>query len=135
MKATIVIIVAALLVPFGPPESGSPTMPKSVVYDMERVQRTLELSGKTYLEFLDEPSMSVGLYELSAGDEDPQSPHARDEIYYVLEGRAVLLAANERRQVQKGSVIYVRRGVEHRFEDITEDLSLLVVFAPGRVAD
>ena len=30
---------------------------------------------------------------------------------------------------EAGSVIYVKRGVPHRFHDVAEDLSVLVVFA------
>jgi quercetin dioxygenase-like cupin family protein len=33
--------------------------------------------------------------------------------------------------VGPGSVIFVPSGEEHRFTDITEDLALLVVFAPA----
>ena len=53
--------------------------------------------------------------------------------YYVLEGAATFFADGKREPVKTGSVIYVRREVEHRFEAITENLRLLVVFAsePG----
>jgi mannose-6-phosphate isomerase-like protein (cupin superfamily) len=33
--------------------------------------------------------------------------------------------------VSPGSVIFVPAGEEHRFTDVTEDLALLVVFAPA----
>jgi quercetin dioxygenase-like cupin family protein len=35
------------------------------------------------------------------------------------------------RAVSAGSVIFVAAGVEHRFYDITEELVVLVVFAPA----
>ena len=47
-------------------------------------------AGELYREFLRVESMSAGLYVLEAGAADPQSPHAQDEIYYVLSGRAAL---------------------------------------------
>ncbi len=75
--------------------------------------------------------MTAGLYEIGAGGVDRQGPHERDEIYAVLAGRAVLVVGETRRQVKPGDVIYVRRDVEHRFEKITSDLSVLVIFAPG----
>ena len=37
---------------------------------------------------------------------------------------------NERLDVAAGSAVYVRAGQEHRFLDIVEDLTVLVVFAP-----
>jgi quercetin dioxygenase-like cupin family protein len=88
-------------------------------------------SGRLYCEFLRRPSLSAGLYELAAGAEDPQKPHAEDEVYYVLRGRARFRSGEEDRPVETGSVIFVPAGEEHRFHAITEDLSLLVVFAPA----
>ena len=87
-------------------------------------------SGKPYLQFLNEGSMSLGLYALPAGSTDSQTPHAEDEIYYVVAGRAAIVVAGERRPVQPGSIVFVAKEVEHRFVDIEEDLSILVFFAP-----
>ena len=88
-------------------------------------------SGRLYREFLRRPALSAGLYELAAGAEDPQKPHAEDEVYYVLRGRARFRAAGEDRPVEPGAVLFVPAGEEHRFHAITEDLSVLVVFAPA----
>jgi mannose-6-phosphate isomerase-like protein (cupin superfamily) len=83
-----------------------------------------------YLQFLRERNMSVGLYALDAGDTDPQSPHAQDEVYVVMSGRASITVGTETTQVARGSVVYVPAGVAHRFHHISEDLRVLVVFSP-----
>ena len=88
-------------------------------------------AGKLYLEFLRVPSLSLGLYVLPAGGVDPQQPHAEDEIYYVVGGRGSIVVGEDRRLIQPGSTIFVAAGVEHRFYDITEELQLLVFFAPA----
>ena len=87
-------------------------------------------TGELYLEFLRRDSMSCGLYVLEAGATDPQEPHAEDEVYVVLAGRAVLEVEGERLEMQRGRVVSVDVGADHRFVDISEDLSVLVVFAP-----
>jgi mannose-6-phosphate isomerase-like protein (cupin superfamily) len=87
-------------------------------------------SGKPYLQFINAGSLSLGLYVLSAESTDGQSPHAEDEIYYVVAGRGVIEVAGERRRVQPGSIVFVGKEVDHRFVDIEEDLSILVFFAP-----
>lgn len=87
--------------------------------------------GRSYEEFVRTAAMSVGLYELPAGATDLQHPHAEDEVYYVIAGKATFTCADERREVGTGDTIYVAAQVPHRFSDITEDLSLLVVFAPA----
>ena len=94
------------------------------------VSRQRAESGKPYVQFINAGSLSLGLYTLSAGSTDTQSPHAEDEIYYVVAGRGGIEVAGERRRVQPGSIIFVGKEVDHRFVDIEEDLSILVFFAP-----
>lgn len=118
-----------ILTPFlisGSPDGGPPAWKAWGIEDLaaERAE-----SGRAYMEFLRAPDISAGLYELSMGQKDLQSPHGEDEIYYVVEGKATFRASGETTKVRRGSVLYVRAGVEHRFEEITEDLKILVVFA------
>jgi mannose-6-phosphate isomerase-like protein (cupin superfamily) len=86
---------------------------------------------KPYLEFLKEDALSMGLYVLPAGGTDGQSPHTEDEVYYIVSGRGMFLHAGENVAVQAGSILYVAAHIEHRFHSITEDLSILVFFAPA----
>jgi len=88
-------------------------------------------SGKQYREFLRVPAMSAGVYVVAAGGTDSQKPHHEDEIYYVIRGRARFEADKEDREVSAGSVIFVAAHVGHRFYDITEELAVLVFFAPA----
>ncbi len=89
-------------------------------------------AGKDSMEFLRVPTMSLSSYRLTAGSADPQRPHTEDEAYYVVRGRAQFRAGSENCSVEPGTVLFVEAGVEHRFHSITEDLELLVVFAPAK---
>ena len=104
--------------------------PPHVVHDLEQVLDRARGSGEAWTEFMRLGMFSAGLYRLTAGEADTQDPHAEDEIYYVLAGRAVLEVDGERHPVESGSIAFVAKRVEHRFVDITEDLELLVIFAP-----
>ena len=86
---------------------------------------------KPYREFLRVPSMSAGVYILSPGTIDAQQPHHEDEVYYVIRGRAHFTVGVEDHEVSAGSVIFVAAEVGHRFHDITEELAVLVLFAPA----
>ena len=88
-------------------------------------------TGELYREFLRVESMSAGLYVLEAGAADPQSPHAQDEVYYVVSGRGRFTSGGDERAVEAGDVLFVPAQEEHRFHSIEERLSLLVVFAPA----
>jgi mannose-6-phosphate isomerase-like protein (cupin superfamily) len=88
-------------------------------------------SGKPWLEFHRVPDLSLGIYTLPAGARDPQQPHAEDEVYYVVSGRAKLRVGDGDRLAEPGAILFVGAGVEHRFHSIEEDLTALVVFGPA----
>ena len=91
-----------------------------------------ERSGERYLEFLKAPAISTGIYALPHGAVDTQQPHTEDEVYYVIKGRGMIRVGEEDRPVTAGSMVYVDEALEHRFHSITEDLTILVMFAPPR---
>ncbi len=101
-------------------------------FDMSEIVDGHEKNGELYHEFIRAERLSVGLYVLGAGATDPQSPHTEDEIYYIVSGAATIEVAGENRPVSAGSVIYVDAHVDHRFHSITEELKVIVVFAPPR---
>ena len=47
-----------------------------------------------------------------------------------LRGSGTLRVREHEQPVRKGSVLSVDHGEEHRFTDVTEDLHILVIFAP-----
>jgi mannose-6-phosphate isomerase-like protein (cupin superfamily) len=88
----------------------------------------LSVPPGTYDEWVRTPSMRCGTYVLGAGATDTQSPHDEDEVYVVLAGAGTVEVDGRRTPVQQGSLVYVAAGVDHRFVDVTEQLTLLVVF-------
>jgi mannose-6-phosphate isomerase-like protein (cupin superfamily) len=84
-----------------------------------------------YDEHLRVADLSVGTYCLPVGAVDDQTPHTEDEIYVVVAGRAVFVDLGGPTEVRAGDTIFVAAGDEHRFTDVTEDLTLVVVFAPA----
>ena len=84
-----------------------------------------------YAEFLRIAPMSCGIYVLKADEEDKQSPHNEDEIYFVISGAARAKVGAEDRPIKTGDIIFAAAHEEHHFHSITEELVLLVVFAPA----
>jgi quercetin dioxygenase-like cupin family protein len=99
-------------------------------FDLNDLVAESERGDQRWREFLRAPSLSVGLYRLKAGQVDEQRPHTEDEVYFVVRGKALFRAVGREQAVVPGSVIFVERAAEHRFVDITEDLTVLVFFAP-----
>lgn len=88
-------------------------------------------TGSRYVEQLRVRDLSVGTLSIAAGGVDDQTPHAEDEVYVVTAGSATFRAETGERRVGPGDVIYVPAGEDHRFVDVTEDLAVLVLFAPA----
>lgn len=89
-----------------------------------------EPDGHGYIDFLRSDKLSVGLAVWPRGVTDRQRPHREDEVYYVISGRASIRVGDEDRPVRPGSVVFVAAGVAHSFHDISEDLRVLVFWAP-----
>src|SRR3954465_1262217 len=87
--------------------------------------------AQAYLEFLRVPSLSMGVYHLKAGQDDPQRPHAEDEVYFIVSGRGKFRTGGQAQDVAPGTILFVERLAEHRFCDISEELTVLVFFAPA----
>ncbi len=100
-------------------------------YEIKQLLEQQAAGEKLYLEFLRVPSMSMGLYVLRVGITDPQTPHGEDEVYYIVSGRGMIHVAGEDCPVEQGSIVFVKAYDEHHFHSITEDLQILVFFAPA----
>lgn len=57
-----------------------------------------------------------------------QTPHEQDELYVVVAGRGVLCHDGARDPFAPGDLLFVAAGVEHRFEDFSDDLAVWRVF-------
>jgi mannose-6-phosphate isomerase-like protein (cupin superfamily) len=104
-------------------------------FQIDDLARDRARRGKLYFEFLRVPAMSAGVYVLAAGARDPQKPHHEAELYYVVRGQARMQIGSgdavEHAELRAGSVIFVEAEREHRFYDVTEELEVLVLFAPA----
>ncbi len=82
--------------------------------------------GERFAKVLEHGTMEVEIY--APRGHDPQGPHARDELYFVVSGTGEFVNGPDRRPFGPGDALFVPAGVEHRFEDFTEDLVVWVVF-------
>lgn len=104
---------------------------RTFITSVEALSEARRAQNQLYLEFLRIPMMSAGLYALDVGATDPQMPHTEDEIYYVVSGRGRFRLEEQDYAVAAGSVIFVPALSEHRFHNIEEALTIVVIFAPA----
>jgi mannose-6-phosphate isomerase-like protein (cupin superfamily) len=82
--------------------------------------------GETYTKLMSRSDLDIAIYRPDRVD--PQQPHLRDEIYVVATGSGSFVQEDERRAVAPGDLMFVPKGVPHRFVDFTEDFSTWVIF-------
>ena len=79
-----------------------------------------------YAEMMCHGTMSAGLYMPSRVDK--QKRHDQDEIYVIMRGHGELVRGEERARFEPGDMLMVPAGMEHRFENFTDDLTIWVMF-------
>ena len=57
-----------------------------------------------------------------------QTPHEQDELYVVIRGRGFLVHDDQRHRFDSGDILFVAAGVEHHYEDFSDDLALWRIF-------
>lgn len=62
----------------------------------------------------------------------PQSPHEQDELYVIIRGSGILFHDGKREPFEAGDLLFVAAGIEHQFEDITDDLAVWRIFYGSR---
>jgi mannose-6-phosphate isomerase-like protein (cupin superfamily) len=71
-------------------------------------------------------SLEVELY--APRGHDPQTPHARDEVYVVVAGHGRFFCDDETRDFAPGELLFVPAGMAHRFLDFSDDFVTWVLF-------
>ena len=60
---------------------------------------------------------------------DPQKPHTRVEIYFVISGSGTFVIEGKRQPFGPGEVLYLAPHVPHHFEDFSDDFATWAIFA------
>ena len=90
------------------------------------LQAVAASGDERYGVLLEHGSLEIGYYAPSGTD--PQTPHDQDEVYVVHSGSGKFLLAGTAQEFEPGDVLFVPAGVEHRFQDFTDDFGAWVVF-------
>ncbi len=79
-----------------------------------------------FVQLLTHGTLSVEMYQPLG--QDHQTPHTRDEIYVVVSGSGEFVKGGVRQSFQTGELLFVPAGVEHRFENFSDDFATWVMF-------
>jgi len=85
-------------------------------------------SSSYFHTFINRDSLAAGVLVLQPDEEDTQTPHSSDEVYYVIEGNGFLKIKNKNYKVSKDKLFFVAKDVEHYFHGNTKELKVLYFF-------
>jgi mannose-6-phosphate isomerase-like protein (cupin superfamily) len=82
--------------------------------------------GRRFTGVLADAHVEVELY--APRGVDPQKPHKRDELYFVVTGTGLFRCGSRSEPFGPGDLLLAAAGEVHRFEEFTDDLVVWVVF-------
>jgi mannose-6-phosphate isomerase-like protein (cupin superfamily) len=83
-------------------------------------------SGLRFATVFEHGTLQLEIY--APRDRDLQTPHARDEIYIVISGSGWFVNGDRRHPFAPGDFLFVPAGVDHRFEEFSDDFATWVIF-------
>jgi mannose-6-phosphate isomerase-like protein (cupin superfamily) len=84
------------------------------------------LEGRRFATIFEHGTLSVEIY--APRGVDPQQPHSRDELYFVVTGSGDFVCGDTTQKFAPTDLLFAAAGVTHRFENFTEDLVVWVIF-------
>ena len=92
----------------------------------DALARLPDSAGKRFAVVFERGSLQVEIY--APRGRDSQTPHTRDEVYIVMQGSGEFVNGEQRHLFVPGDFLFVPAGIEHRFENFTDDLVVWVIF-------
>lgn len=97
-------------------------------YDLDTYLEKINNGGSFFHTFINKDSLATGVLVLKPGEEDTQTPHDSDEVYFVLSGNGFLKIQDKDYKVSKDKLFFVAKDVEHYFHGNTKELKVLYFF-------
>lgn len=97
-------------------------------YDLDTYLGKIKNSNSYFHTFINKDSLAAGILVLKPGEEDTQTPHDSDEVYFVLSGNGFLKIKDKDYKVSKDKLFFVAKDVEHFFHGNTKELKVLYFF-------
>ncbi|NAY90343.1 cupin domain-containing protein [Muricauda sp. JGD-17] len=91
----------------------------------EALKKLTEIDSP-FLTLFEHGTLSLEIYKPEKVD--LQKPHSRDEVYVVVAGSGTFMMDGKHTDFGPGDFLFVPAGVEHRFENFTDDFATWVLF-------
>ncbi|MGQ0771773.1 MAG: cupin domain-containing protein [Nitrososphaerota archaeon] len=100
-----------------------------IEFDVKKYIDEIKNSKGYFHTFLNRENIAMGVLVLTPGQDDTQTPHDTDEMYYVIRGDGYLTINNKDYAVSEGMAYYVQKDVPHKFFGNKKELIVLYFFS------
>ena len=97
-------------------------------FDLDSYVEKIKNSSSYFYTFINRETLAAGVLVLQPDEEDTQTPHESDEVYYVLSGDGFLRIKDKDYKVSKDKLFFVGKNIEHYFHGNTKELKVLYFF-------
>jgi len=97
-------------------------------YDLDTYLEKIKNDTSYFQTFINKDSLAAGVLVLKPGEEDTQTPHGSDEVYYIISGNGFLKIKDKDYKVSKDKLFFVAKDVKHFFHGNTKKLKVLYFF-------
>ncbi|QLH04974.1 cupin domain-containing protein [Nitrosopumilus oxyclinae] len=97
-------------------------------YDLDIYLEKIKNNNSYFHTFINKDSLAAGVLVLKPGEEDTQTPHDSDEVYYIISGNGFLKIKDKDYKVSQDKLFFVAKNVEHCFHGNTKELKVLYFF-------
>ncbi len=98
----------------------------SITFTIAEAAAALAQAGGEFTTLFRQGTLEIEIYRPIGVDR--QKPHAKDELYVIINGTGVFVHGKERTPFHEGDALFIRAGVEHRFVDFSADFATWVFF-------
>lgn len=86
-----------------------------IEFDINEYIKNIAKSTSYYHTFINRDNLAAGVLRLDSGEEDTQSPHENDEIYYVVRGDGFLNIAGKDYPISEAKAYFVGKNIITNF--------------------
>jgi mannose-6-phosphate isomerase-like protein (cupin superfamily) len=97
-------------------------------FDLNQYLEKIKSNNSYFHTFINRDSLAVGILVLQPDEEDTQTPHESDEVYYVIKGDGFLKIKDKDYKVSKDKLFFVAKDVKHYFHGNSKELQVLYFF-------
>ena len=92
----------------------------------EALEKLHQQNKLPFVIMMEHGTMSIEYF--SPKEKDTQTPHKQDEIYVIIEGQSNFYRNGEQTLCKKNDILFVPAGMEHHFENFSDDFATWVIF-------